>query len=318
MVRKYAKEQNECHAREGTMVNNIRSVKLETLMESHLLNEKWNESWILIKSPKLYLQPADHFENHNDQCKVPWFESWKYFKQELHTKANSRPARPASLTPDWEKSWSIYHPNSQYMQHENSLIKSESQTVMVAEPLNPEIYQTIIHVSGNIKNKIILVDAQVQMEKLLVKSNMEWQSSWLTTKNHSEYKEQPLMKPTEDKQNLAMKIKSASKQVAFEVMFFPKMCKPAEMLEPTKSKQKESLLSVCNDSWKSIKNQPKQNMTSRRCQKSQNLSQHSIMTGIIAGGLPISVLTRTVIFGNKVGLLLPKLWLSEWLSKMML
>ncbi|XP_017566223.1 uncharacterized protein LOC108435132 [Pygocentrus nattereri] len=258
---KYTKQRKEAHEGGKNGPKNSRQEKLKTLYQSHSYNEEkssseWNDSWKSGKPPKeehikfiseLVSKEGNDMET-EEQSTMPWGHSWKVFKKPLHIKSKStRTCTP----PDWMDSWRVSKPVTQISQQEKISNVHEPQINMPDEPLDPTSYQTIMDASKEEKYNL-LWSSQLKGKDVALPVT-EWQKSWISLKNLSEYKEQQLMKKNENSR--PAKIKQG---VLFEVFSYPRKHKPTKILELSEHKDQETFISKWKDSWKSLKNQRRQ------------------------------------------------------------
>lgn len=275
---KYTNQKREAHGSEKFGLENLKQEKLHMLNQFHRYNEErsgWNEAWKSAKPPqedhiKFTSQSVNKEESdmeNNEQPTVPWGQSWKLFKRQFHLKS----AR-TSVPPGWVDSWRTSKPVPQMWQHEKTSNISEPPTGLPEESLDPETYQTIIDTSKKEKSKM-LWSSQFQGKDAPL-PNTEWQKSWMNVKNQSEYKEQPVEKRREENTKLP-EIQQVRHDglPAFEVFSFPKKAKPVDMLWISDHKDKETFISKWKDSWKSLKNQRRQDRVQRRQQRISPMTQ---------------------------------------------
>ncbi|KAI4891249.1 hypothetical protein NFI96_014921, partial [Prochilodus magdalenae] len=275
---KYTKQRSEAHVGGKNGPKNSRQDKLNTLYQSHSFNEKgslfeWSDSW---KSGKPPVEENIQFTSESvskeetnmvneEQSTMPWGQSWKYFKKELHMRSK---ATRTSTPPDWVDSWRVSKPVPEISQQVKVLNVSKPQIDMPEEPLDPKSYQTIMG-PGKEEKCNLLWSSQFQDKGVPLP---EWQKSWMTIKNDSEYKE-PAMEKKENPKLALIPHVVPEERVEFEAFSFPRKHKPAEILEPSECKDRETFISKWKDSWQSLKHLLRQNKIRSRLQRISPLTQ---------------------------------------------
>ncbi|XP_007250310.3 uncharacterized protein LOC103034687 [Astyanax mexicanus] len=298
---KYTKQRKDCQSDEKT---NLRQKSLDVFQQFQRYNgerssSEWNESWKSPKPPneehvtferKSTNKEDNENENRNqeeEQSTIPWGQSWKQFKKQLHLPSKSM---GTSIPPAWMDSWRVSKPISPKLHQESATTRSnvlEPQVNMPEEPLDPKRYQSIMEASREeqLKSKMELWNSQLQAKDPLPVN--EWQKSWMTTKNMSEYKEQPIEKMSREDKPMPMPIeRQEMKKVGFGsglqqhgqfelIPLFPKRFpKPPQITELSElSKDKEPFISRWKDSWKSLKKQRRQDRIQSRLQRMSQQAQ---------------------------------------------
>lgn len=267
---KYAKQRKDSNGVGNGLKHAINS-KLDKLLKYHRHSEEqslldWNDSWMSVKPLKQEyseftcesVNKSQNIEEDMHEPDTPWGESWKHFKKQLHSKSKST---LMSLHSGWGDSWRLSKPNSQ-MQQEKIANLFDSQTNV---PLDPRIHQPIVDVPREVKYKM-LWRCQFHVENMLPPV---WQQSWIMIKVLSECTEQPMQNLREEESELQMESNQEAKLAGFEGLqakhvlleVFPKMHKPAKDMETFVSTRQDS-----KNSWKSLKNQLRQDRTRNRHQ----------------------------------------------------
>ncbi|KAL1267096.1 hypothetical protein QQF64_002771 [Cirrhinus molitorella] len=197
----------------------------------------WNESWKSTKSVKGdassdLIQPT---ANKEKQPELSWNDSWMHFKKQLHLKSKT------TNNSGWSESWRVAKTISEM---ETKSIQSQA---MVPEELRPNICNVIMNVSREMKHTIPLRDTQPS----------EWEKSWVTIKNLSEYKEE-INKEVEVKAETLKPVnfKQATEHVKFDIFALPKSQQRQEMLNFSEQID-------WKDSWKMLKCQHREERTLR-------------------------------------------------------
>lgn len=187
---------------------------------------EWQESWKSTKHVKeaeirMDIQPS---ANEEKQSECPWDNSWMYFKKQLHISDNSA----------WKESWRLAKTTS----------RPESKSVQfqaaVPEEMHHDICNMIMNMSREMTHTILFGERDPQPS--------EWEKSWKTIKNQSEYKEEINKAEVEVKVETQKpdNSKQQAERVKFDILALPKIQKKQEMLHSPKEID-------WNDSWKMLK-----------------------------------------------------------------
>ncbi|XP_067289894.1 uncharacterized protein [Pseudorasbora parva] len=221
----------------------------------------WHESWKTTKPVKGGDIMSDSIQpstNEETQPQLQWDNSWMYYKKQLHMKSNT------GNNLGWSESWKVAKTIS-----EQETKSVESQAV-VPEELHPDICNVIMNVSREMKHTIQFGGRDALLS--------DWEKSWTTIKNLSEYKEEINKAECSE---VKMKVetpkpdhfKQQSDRVKFNILALPKTQKRGEMLQFSKQMD-------WKDSWKMLKRQRREERASRnlRCPLPQLSSTPQTLT----------------------------------------
>ncbi|XP_048037199.1 uncharacterized protein LOC125262461 [Megalobrama amblycephala] len=197
---------------------------------------EWHESWKTMKPVKgenIMPDSIPPSTNEETQSKLPWDNSWMYFKKQLHMKSKT------GNNLGWRESWKVAKTISEQK------TKSIETQGMVPKELHPDICNVIMNVSREMKHTFQFGGTDAPLS--------DWEKSWTTIKNLSEYKEEinkaecrevevKVETPKPDQ------FKQQSERVKFNVLALPKIQKRQEMLQFSKQMD-------WKDSWKMLKRQ---------------------------------------------------------------
>ncbi len=216
----------------------------------------WNESWKSTKPVKEVDVKSDLIQptaNEEKQPELSWNNSGMHYKKQLCVKSK------ATNNSAWSESWRAAKTISE---KETKSIQSQA---MVPEELHPNICNVIMNVSREMKHTIPW-SSQFGSDTQL----FEWEKSWTTIKNLSEYKEE-INKEVEVKVETLKPDKQPIEHVKFNVLVLPKSQKRQEMLNFSEQIN-------WRDSWKMMKRQHREERALRNrrnppSQFSQNLTE---------------------------------------------
>ncbi|XP_052423649.1 uncharacterized protein LOC127966584 [Carassius gibelio] len=214
----------------------------------------WNESWKSTKPVKEVDVKYDFIQPAANEEKQPWNNSGMHFKNQLQMKSK------ATDNSAWSESWRVAKTMSE---KETKSIQSQAKE---PEELHPDICNLIINVSKEMKHKIQCRSQFGGRENQLP----EWEKSWTTIKNLSEYKEE-INKEIEVKVETLKPDMQPTEHVNFNVLALPKSQKRQEMLNFSEQIN-------WKDSWKMMKHQHREERALRNRRKppsqfSQTLTQ---------------------------------------------
>ncbi len=167
----------------------------------------WNESWKSTKPVKEVDVKSDLIQptaNEEKQPELSWNNSGMHYKKQLCVKSK------ATNNSAWSESWRVAKTISE---KETKSIQSQA---MVPEELHPNICNVIMNVSREMKHTIPW-SSQFGSDTQL----FEWEKSWTTIKNLSEYKEE-INKEVEVKVETLKPDKQPIEHVKFNVLVLPK------------------------------------------------------------------------------------------------
>ncbi|RXN04914.1 hypothetical protein ROHU_033657 [Labeo rohita] len=238
----FTQKRKECH--ENT--NKSDCNKLTNLWgdQNEQSASDWKESWKSTKPVRDGDVKSDLIQptaNEEKQPELSWNNSWMHFKKQLHMKPKS------TNNSSWSESWRVA---KTILETEAKSIQSQA---VVPEEVHPNICDVIMSVSREMNHTIPLRDAQLS----------EWEKSWVTIKNMSEYKQEinkevevkvEMLKPDDFKQPI--------EHVKFNILALPRGLKRQEMLNFSEQTD-------WKDSWKMLKCQHREEKALRKQRPSQ-------------------------------------------------
>ncbi|XP_051971660.1 uncharacterized protein LOC127635574 [Xyrauchen texanus] len=240
--------QRRKESREGTTngpKSDLNSNPFYNLWDSRHLNQEnpeWHESWKSTKPLKegeartdLIQLVSNEEDKKNEQLELPWNTSWMYFKKQLHIK--SKTAFNMSV---WGESWMV-----------SKTIAEQDKTSIAS--------QAVFNVKINAWNKNLRIS---QFREGDVRPS-EWDKSWVTIKNRSEYREETnKVEHPEETMEEPKKMDAPMsnppmehEHIKFYVLASPKKQKRHEMLNASGQNNKDTLVSNWKESWKMFKRQ---------------------------------------------------------------
>ncbi|KAG1927471.1 uncharacterized protein LOC120479093 [Pimephales promelas] len=221
----------------------------------------WHESWKTMKPVKggdIMPEPGSIQPSTNEetQPELPWENSWMYLKKQLHMKSKT------GNNLGWSESWRVAKTISQ---QGTKLI--ESQAVVPVE-LHPDICNTIMNVPREMKHTIQFGGRDAPPS--------DWEKSWTTIKNLSEYKEE-INKAECGEVDVKVEtpkpdhLKQQSEHVKFNVLALPRIQKRGEMLQFSEQTD-------WKDSWKMLKRQRREERALRNLRRPQFSSTSQTLT----------------------------------------
>ncbi|KAA0704302.1 hypothetical protein E1301_Tti000056 [Triplophysa tibetana] len=227
--------------------------KFYNLWESHHLDDsEWNNSWMSTKPSNDFIQPISNGENQkkdDGQSELPLNTSWMYFKKDLHIKFET------SAHSGWSQSWRVSKTKTEQVKKSIS-----SQAKMLEEPLHFNFCNVIMSLSGEMRHTILRSSSLHAGHK----HSPEWEKSWVTVKNQSEYKEETKKVGNTENNPMEEPPQTECQRVKFEVLNLPKRQKSHEISNLLEQQKRDT---NWKDSWKMLKHQRKEQRGQRnqRC-----------------------------------------------------
>lgn len=210
--------------------------KFYNLSESHRQDE-WNNSWKSTKPSNALIQPISNEENQKKDEGQSLNTSWMYFKKHLHKKSNT------SAHSGWSQSWRV----------SKTILEQDicSQAIM-EEPLHFNVCNVIMSLSEEMKPT--LRSSQLHEGNT---HSPEWEKSWVTIKNLSEYKEE-INKPEKTEKNPMEEKKVPPQTECQHVKFQVQVLKRQKCHEISNLLEQHKRETNWKDSWKMLKHQRKE------------------------------------------------------------